>query len=651
VGESKELAANSCRGIPFNSRCGERLFSIGTAIFKVLCEFTLDYFRKDANSFTEIKQKQSAYQVLNKLQDTRDTPSTGFCYPLSLLTVLDYKEAVNLAQYCKLGTTPLNQFQYPKNNAILSDTLSYYYLLNTLWPVQQSYSVRALTGDPNKEKIGSTICSTEACLEKIVSEAKTSSPFVVSFANPSHAVAVTGYLGTQANGDHELSIYDSNYPNDPTKMVISKAYDSCRLANYPNLRDIKAFFDYSIFERFDIDGPKNDGAIQRSFSNATMDTVKITITTFDGEKSSKIEIINNASGKRVIYDPLAGTLTGDLQVFDYYNAPKGANVSDCQMVFEVPQSESYAFTGISGAELSIVGNGVYGSVSSDNATSATITSTGTITISGGNNMMYIAAIGVNNDDMDLVQVSGTTGGIVEVAATNAGAKIDGISSENTSVTVVSDFVERSAVNFTTDCDSVIVGKPNDVTVYGSTDGTTYTIDVLAGETIADLATAKNSRIASINAVVNGLQSADYTAASWQALQTAINNAIAQVNAATTIEAVNSIALPSTSGLVRVYSLTLNANGGSVSPTSWTGQQGNTYTLPTPTRSGYTFNGWSLSGGGSLNGSVYTFGSSNGTATAQWTQNKGIFGTNARWYGAWWHYILFFLGFGFIWMWF
>jgi len=31
--------------------------------------------------------------------------------------------------------------------------------------------------------------------------------------------------------------------------------------------------------------------------------------------------------------------------------------------------------------------------------------------------------------------------------------------------------------------------------------------------------------------------------------------------------------------------------------------------------------------------------------------KGIFGTNARWDGEWWHYVLFFIGFGFIWMWF
>jgi len=30
---------------------------------------------------------------------------------------------------------------------------------------------------------------------------------------------------------------------------------------------------------------------------------------------------------------------------------------------------------------------------------------------------------------------------------------------------------------------------------------------------------------------------------------------------------------------------------------------------------------------------------------------GIFGTNPRWTGEWWHYVLFFLGLGFVWMWF
>ena len=30
-------------------------------------------------------------------------------------------------------------------------------------------------------------------------------------------------------------------------------------------------------------------------------------------------------------------------------------------------------------------------------------------------------------------------------------------------------------------------------------------------------------------------------------------------------------------------------------------------------------------------------------------DKGIFGINAKWYGEWWHSLLFFLCFGFIWM--
>ena len=48
-----------------------------------------------------------------------------------------------------------------------------------------------------------------------------------------------------------------------------------------------------------------------------------------------------------------------------------------------------------------------------------------------------------------------------------------------------------------------------------------------------------------------------------------------------------------------YTLTFNANGGSVSTTSKTVTYGNTYTdLPTPTRAGYTFGGWY----GSYNGS-------------------------------------------------
>jgi uncharacterized repeat protein (TIGR02543 family) len=73
-----------------------------------------------------------------------------------------------------------------------------------------------------------------------------------------------------------------------------------------------------------------------------------------------------------------------------------------------------------------------------------------------------------------------------------------------------------------------------------------------------------------------------------------------------------------------YTVTFNANGGSVSTTSKTVTCGGTYgTLPTPTRSGYTFDGWytSSSGGSKITASSTVSITSNQTLYAHWTANK------------------------------
>lgn len=70
-----------------------------------------------------------------------------------------------------------------------------------------------------------------------------------------------------------------------------------------------------------------------------------------------------------------------------------------------------------------------------------------------------------------------------------------------------------------------------------------------------------------------------------------------------------------------YTVTWNANGGSVSPTSNTVTSGTSVTAPTPTQAGYSFNGWfTAASGGSLvvsGGSSYSV-TSNITLYAQWT---------------------------------
>lgn len=71
-------------------------------------------------------------------------------------------------------------------------------------------------------------------------------------------------------------------------------------------------------------------------------------------------------------------------------------------------------------------------------------------------------------------------------------------------------------------------------------------------------------------------------------------------------------------------VTFNANGGSCSTANKTVTKGSTYgTLPTPTRSGYTFNGWytSASGGTKVTSSTTVSATSDHTLYAQWSYKQ------------------------------
>lgn len=81
--------------------------------------------------------------------------------------------------------------------------------------------------------------------------------------------------------------------------------------------------------------------------------------------------------------------------------------------------------------------------------------------------------------------------------------------------------------------------------------------------------------------------------------------------------------------VNSYTLTFNANGGSVSPASKSVAYGSNYgALPTPTRSGYTFDGWytAASGGTKVSGST-TMGAANATVHAHWTEKTATLSYN------------------------
>ena len=72
-----------------------------------------------------------------------------------------------------------------------------------------------------------------------------------------------------------------------------------------------------------------------------------------------------------------------------------------------------------------------------------------------------------------------------------------------------------------------------------------------------------------------------------------------------------------------YAVTLHANGGSVLPTSvTTGADGKLASLPTPTRSSYSFNGWYTEKNGGTKVTTDTVFSANTTVYAHWTYTGG-----------------------------
>ena len=72
-----------------------------------------------------------------------------------------------------------------------------------------------------------------------------------------------------------------------------------------------------------------------------------------------------------------------------------------------------------------------------------------------------------------------------------------------------------------------------------------------------------------------------------------------------------------------YTVTLHANGGSVSPASvTTGADGKLASLPTPTRSSYSFNGWYTEKNGGTKVTTDTVFSANTTVYAHWTYTGG-----------------------------
>lgn len=119
-----------------------------------------------------------------------------------------------------------------------------------------------------------------------------------------------------------------------------------------------------------------------------------------------------------------------------------------------------------------------------------------------------------------------------------------------------------------------------------------------------------------------LPTASYTGHDFLGWYTSINGG-SQVTSSTIVKTASNHTLYARWN-AKSYTVTFQANGGSVSPTSKTVTYGSTYgTLPTPSRTGYVFAGWydASSGGQYVSSSTTVNKASNHTLYARWTARQ------------------------------
>lgn len=178
--------------------------------------------------------------------------------------------------------------------------------------------------------------------------------------------------------------------------------------------------------------------------------------------------------------------------------------------------------------------------------------------------------------------------------------------------------------------SVSVGANATVTLYAKWTPITYSITYNGnGNTGGSTASQTKAYDAAINLQNNGFTKTGYHFTGWN---TASNGAGTSYSAGAGYSSNANLALYAR-WAINSSTLSVNPNGGtwnnSTTTQSFTQNYNTTKSIPVPTRTGYTFTGWTRSG---INGSMssltgsatYTFGASNGvtdTITAEWKINN------------------------------
>ena len=265
-------------------------------------------------------------------------------------------------------------------------------------------------------------------------------------------------------------------------------------------------------------------------------------------------------------------------------------------------------------------------------------------------------------DWSIYHCSLLTNVVIPNSVTSIGRGAFNYSSSMTSVTIPRSVVEIESDAFPGSQLTIYCYKNSQAHMYAMKRGISFVL--LDGE--GDISkVALNARVEKIGQTQKGGNTSESWAAFQNALgaaQTVLNNASATQTEINNAFAALEAAYAGLSEHSSPTSYNVTVNNGMGAGNFVVGATVNITANTAPI--GKVFDKWTTSDGvifanASATTTTFTMPAKNISVTATYKDSssspsppdKGIFGTNPKWYGAWWHYLLFFIGFGFIWMWF
>ena len=238
----------------------------------------------------------------------------------------------------------------------------------------------------------------------------------------------------------------------------------------------------SAFDVIDIDGPDNDYAnyvvIPEEGESGGGDSEFADITIRSG---GKVTIVN-AEGETMIFEN--GELSGTIEAYDIHlEVGDDESGDDYAFTYTVANSASFTFTPeTDDLYVSVVSSDVYAASETDGARAVTISKDDGVSATGADVFSYLLSVSVNDGVCDMVSISGSVTGKVELAKTAEGVRGAGVDQENGRICVYSNTVNADTYAYLPGYASFMIMKasdtPGDVRIMGQSAGDgAYDVDI------------------------------------------------------------------------------------------------------------------------------------------------------------------------------